>query len=246
MKKPLNVFWLVACVFFSDFAFCAEPDAVPRDRAWVIHTYGEPTGVAKGGDREILTYPQGRIVLKKGVVFSSTMDGAPEPSSAPSSGLQAASGSAESPKPPAISGWLGSLEIAKARARAEQKRVLLLYWGGDSTCPWAPVFNRTVVGNRPLLARLEEDYVLVKIMYPPNISAQPTEAEFDAVVKADKFRLAVVETQALPAMAIISADGLSATKVEIENAMSAKNDMERFVLKALAAANKQKPKKIKS
>ena len=65
------------------------------------------------------------------------------------------------------------------------------------------------------------------------------------MVKADKFKLAVVETRALPAIAIVSADGLGATKMEIENAMAAKNDMESFVLEALASANKRKPKKIK-
>jgi hypothetical protein len=239
MEKSLHWFCFAVCVLITGLGLRAEPDAAPQNRAWVIHTYGEPTGTVKAGEREILTYPQGRVVLKNGLLFSSTMDGSsPDASAAPAPAT-------ESPKPAAVAGWLGSMEIAKARARAEQKRVLLLYWGGDSSCPWAPVFNRTIVGNRELLARLEADYVLVKIMYPPKISAKPSEAEFSALEKAEKFRLAVVETQALPAMAIVSADGLSATKVEIENAMSAKNYMERFVLKALAYANKQKPKKIK-
>lgn len=62
--------------------FAQTTAAEPADRASVVETYGSPAGTMRAGDREILTYPDRKIVIVDGRVVSSTLT-PPTPSPRP-------------------------------------------------------------------------------------------------------------------------------------------------------------------
>lgn len=233
---------LLAC---SVVAAPLQPGAT-RDE--VISAYGVPTGIVATGGREVFTYPEGKIVLENGRITQTTVTieplppqekerrAAPKPSEPTLAPNVKKSRAAITVTPSRDNLWLTSLDDAQAQASREQKRILTLFWSVDSSYPWAPVFNRTVVYNGALLRELAQDFVLLKVNYPPKVSDSPTAEEMERVQAIEAFRQRTIGREPLPAMAIVSSDGRRSAPVDLSSATTAQSRMANYVRDAIAAA----------
>lgn len=198
----LLVIWTVVAGLAHVRAADARPIVGPgASKDDVIDAYGWPTGQTQAGEKEILVYPQGRVVIAKGKVelvdFSLTM---PWPAPRPRPGT---AGSGES--------WYTSWQEALKEARRRQVRVLALFVGSD----WSPPskqFLAEVAESSEFLTAFLGSHVLLKLDYTTHttqlkaVRAQNTELR-------QKF-----EVTTYPSLLLIESDGSLAARVDLNRA----------------------------
>ena len=164
----------------------------------VLEAYGWPSGQTQAGDKEILTYPQGRIVLSKGKVetvdFSLTK---PWPPPRPRPGTP---GSGDS--------WYTSWPDALTEAQRRQVRILALFVGSD----WSPPskqFLTEVAESGEFLTAVQGNFVLLKLDYPTH-AVQPKPLHTQNAELRER-----LEVTTYPALLILQADGALAARVDL-------------------------------
>ncbi|MEO6567698.1 MAG: thioredoxin family protein, partial [Opitutaceae bacterium] len=131
----------------------------------VIDTYGWPDGQSHLGDREIFTYPQGRVVLNAGVVermdFSPNVAWpVPKPRPGTTAPVQPRSSIAVK-KPVVVDLWLTDFAVAVRQAQQRHAHILALFTGID----WSPPskkFQDEVAQHPEFVATVGQEYVLLR------------------------------------------------------------------------------------
>jgi thiol-disulfide isomerase/thioredoxin len=205
----------------------------------VIAAYGAPKGSTQMGEREILIYPDGRVILEKGRVNRMDMKASATPTPAPEAPPpappveQAAPAKAVVPAPVE---WLTDFEAAKNEAAAKHKRILALFTGSD-WCPACMKFEGEVAHNADFLRVTQISFVLVKLDYPRN-TPQPEKLKAQNQTLLERHRI-----EAYPTLLVMSADGEKAVRVDTGKGRPAADYADYFV-QAIDEARKDfdKPK----
>lgn len=138
----------------------------------VINAYGWPSGQSRLGNKEVLNYPQGSILLADGKVervdFSPNIQwAAPKPRPA------ASTNSTVRKSEPAVEFWGTSLADALKEAQNRRARILAAFVGSD----WSPPSRRfleEVATSGDFYNAFAADFVFLKVDFPTR-AAQPTE-----------------------------------------------------------------------
>jgi thiol-disulfide isomerase/thioredoxin len=182
---------------------------VGATRDEVIAALGAPRGTSQAGRREILTYPDGRVVLDEGRVTSVDFKRAkPSAPSAPPAPVAPPPTPAPAPAVPVPADpWLVDLEAAKRLAAAQKKRLLVLFTGTD-WCPPCQAFQNEVAGNADFLGLAQTSFVLVKVDWLRN---RPQPAEEAARVAALRRQYGIAS---YPTLVVLAADGTLLMRVD--------------------------------
>lgn len=222
-------------------------------REEVIAHYGPPRGTSQAGKREILTYPEGRVMLEDGrVTFFELklppLADSPVPSAAPA--LPAPVATAEPPPagPPLRSAeaiapadpWLTDFDRAKAQAAEQKKRLLVLFTGTD-WCPPCQRFQAEVAGNEDFLRIFSPAFVFVKVDWLRN---RPQPAEEAARVNALRREYGIAS---YPTLLVLAADGTKLMRVDTRKGRQA-SDTADFYIQAVDEARQatQEGRPVKS
>ena len=214
----------------------------------VIAAYGPPKGSTQLGAKEILVYPDGRVILENGLVTRIDMKAGAVPATPPQKPAQASPPAAPAvasaveplPKPkavvPAPVEWLTNYEAAKAEATAKHKRILALFTGSD-WCPACMKFEGEVAHNADFLRDVPISFVLLKLDYPNNTP------QSEALRAQNQALLARHRIESYPSLLMMSADGEKTLRVDTQKRRQAA-DYADFFIQAIdeARANFDKPK----
>ena len=210
---------------------------VGATRDEVIEAYGWPNGQSKTGEREVFTYPQGRVVLRDGVV--ERMDFSPNvawPKPRPKPPAATASTAKPAPVQPVkvepLDVWLTDFDEACAEARRQAKDVLALFTGTDWS-PSAKRFQQEVALSPEFLRTVEESYVLLRLDFPRGATVQA--AEMRARNEGWRERFAVTE---YPTLLVLNADGSELARVDLAKARAEQTSVQQV----LAAIDEARPK----
>ena len=251
--------WLGACLGWGVAAgqlVAKDPPGPGATRTEVIAHYGPPSGTAHIGKREILTFPEGRAILENGLLKrfdrpAEMLSAAPipatnTPSAAPAANAQPATSSAST------SWWLTDINEARTRAMAQHKPILFLVTGDMSRCPWGVQFNESVHNSAEFIRKEAPDFVLLRLDLREisGVKQVDTKEEFDReVAKLENIvalRTAVIASDLIPAIAIVSPDLKQSTEVDMSGALPAMNDMLGYTLRSIDAAKSGPRKDISS
>jgi len=197
--------------------FCAAAESRPvvgpgATKDEVIDAYGWPTGQSQAGSKEILIYPQGRVLLDKGRVervdFSLKMEW---PAPRPRPGTAGAGDS-----------WFTSWPESLKEAERRHVRVLALFVGSD----WSPPSRQflTEVAEAPdFLATVLGNFVLLKLDYPTR-TTQLKALQAQNVQLRERF-----EVTTYPALVILEPAGTLAKRVDLNHPGSADSYLARVI-----------------
>ncbi len=210
---------------------------VGATREEVVDAYGWPNGQSKMGEREVFTYPQGRVVLRNGVV--ERMDFSPNvawPKPRPRPPAATASTAKPAPVQPVnvepLDVWLTDFDEARAEARRQAKDMLVLFTGTDWSPP-AKRFQQEVALAPEFLRGVEDGYVLLRLDFPRSTTVQPDETRAKNEVLRERF--AVTE---YPTLLVLDSEGEEQARVDL-----AKTRTEATAaLQVLAAIEETRPK----
>ena len=210
---------------------------VGATREEVVDAYGWPNGQSKMGEREVFTYPQGRVVLRNGLV--ERMDFSPNvawPKPRPRPPAATASTAKPAPMQPVkvepLDVWLTDFDEARAEARRQAKDVLVLFTGTDWSPP-AKRFQQEVALAPEFLRTVQESYVLLRLDFPRSTTVQPLETRAKNEVWRERF--AVTE---YPTLLVLNSNGDELARVDL-----AKPRVETTqVQQVLAAIEEARPK----
>ena len=201
-------------------------------REEVVAALGTPRGTSQAGRREILMYPEGRVVLEEGKVTSVEFKRpAPPAAPAPAPRTREAAPSRPAPAAPAPAAgdpWRVDFEAAKRLAAEQKKRLLVLFTGTD-WCPPCQAFQAEVAGNADFLALAQTAFVLVKVDWLRN---RPQPAEEAARVAALRRQYGIAS---YPTLVVLAADGTLLMRVDTRKARQA-DGLADFYLQAVDEA----------
>ena len=212
---------------------------VGATRDEVIDAYGWPNGQSKTGEREVFTYPQGRVVLRNGVV--ERMDFSPNVAW-PKPRPRPPAATASTAKPPPMQSvkvepldvWLTDFDEARAEARRQAKDVLALFTGTDWSPP-AKRFQQEVALAPEFLKVVEENYVLLRLDFPRSTTVQPSETREKNEALRERF--AVTE---YPTLLVLNAAGDELARVDLAKPRTEATPVQQ-VLAAIAEVRPKKP-----
>lgn len=197
--------WLVlAAAWAADSRPVVGPGGTKEE---VLEAYGWPTGLSQAGAKEILIYPQGRVVLDKGrveVVDFTLKTPWPAPRPRPSTPGGAAVPGVAGPGESWFTSWPDAVKEAQRRG----VRILTLFVGSD----WSPpsrLFLTDVAEAPEFLTAVLGNFVLVKLDFPTRIVQQKALREQNAELRA-RF-----EVTTYPALVLMQPDGTLANKVDL-------------------------------
>jgi thiol-disulfide isomerase/thioredoxin len=210
-------------------------------REQVIAEFGPPRGSTKAGTKEILAYPQGRVVLVLGQVSEMTMAAMPPPASvavAPVPGgpaKPATAPEAMAQRTQALNQvltgpgaktandpWLLDFEAAKAEAARDKKRILILFTGTD-WCGPCQEFQAQVAQNPQFLQTFSPSFVFLKINWLRNTPQPPAEAAQAARLR-QQYGIA-----SFPSLLVLAADGTQLTRVDTSKGRPASGPADYFI-----------------
>ncbi len=183
---------------------CASEIAVGTPREKLIEARGQPVGVIAVGDREILTYPEGKITLKDGKVFAVDLPASQAGAAAGASGEGVARASQ------VRMGWLTDFNAAQEEATKQNKGILALFTGSD-WCPPCIRFEKEVARNPQFLDSAQKKFVLLKLDYP-RTRPQPA-----SVRQKNEALLRKYGVGGYPTILLMAADGSDPRPLEFLN-----------------------------
>lgn len=165
----------------------------------VVAAYGWPNGTSQSGNKEILTYAQGEVVLENGRVervnFSPSVPWqTPRPKPPP-----ATPSTRKVPERP-VDYWLADFGVATAEAQRRHARILALFTGSD----WSPgsrQFHDEVEYHPDFVNAFAGDFVFVKLDYPRG-SPVPAKISEENSRLRDRFQVTTY-----PTLLVLSASG---------------------------------------
>lgn len=223
--------WILAGVF----AVAARAELKLGDpREAVVAELGAPSGSSQIGTKEVLFYPQGRVVLRDGrleEISEELQAGRAARAATESAGpTQPAKTPPPAPSPPAAAPapkvdprkWMVNYEAARARARAEGKPVLALFTGTD-WCPPCVEFEEQVAHSGTFLDYAAPRVVLLKLDFPRR-SPQPPELR----AQNEALRSRIMDG-GYPSFYLLNADGSVRTRLRTTGPRAVANMQEYFV-----------------
>jgi hypothetical protein len=193
-----GVVWMSGLAMAADARPIVGPGATKDE---VIDAYGWPTGQSQAGAKEILIYPQGRVILDKGRVetvdFSLNMAW-PAPKPRPGT-----AGGGES--------WYTNWPEALKEAQRRHVRLLLLFVGSDWSPPSRQFLNEVAESTDFLTACLG-NFVLVKLDFPTRTTQLKSLRTQNAELR-ERY-----EVTTYPALVITEPTGALAARVDLTRA----------------------------
>ena len=196
----LAIMWMAGAVWAADPRPVVGPGATKEE---VLDEYGWPTGQSQAGAKEILIYPQGRVLLDQGRVervdFSLKT---PWPAPRPRPGT---AGDGES--------WYTNWPEALREAERRRVRVLVLFVGSD----WSPPskqFLTDVAESADFLTAFLGNFVLVRLDYPTRTTQLKALRSQNLELRE---RYAVTT---YPALIIAEPDGTLAARVDLNRPLA--------------------------
>lgn len=233
-----------------------EPPPLGSTRAEVIARYGQPSGTAHIGKREVLTFVEGHAILENGILkrfdVPADMLSAPVPAVASSAPAPVAATANSGTPSDSGSWWLTDVNEARTKAMAQHKPILFLVTGDMSQCPWGAQFNASVHNSAEFIRKEAPEFVLLRWDISTFFGTKhaDTKEEFDRDVanieSLPALRTAVFSTINIPAFAIVSPDLKESTEVDMSGALEAKDDMLNYTLRSIDNAKAGSRKNISS
>lgn len=196
----LAMMWVAGAVWAADPRPVVGPGATKEE---VLDEYGWPTGQSQAGAKEILIYPQGRVLLDNGRVervdFSLKT---PWPAPRPRPGT---AGEGES--------WYTNWPEALREAERRRVRVLVLFVGSD----WSPPskqFLTDVAESADFLTAFLGNFVLVRLDYPTRTT------QLKALRSQNLELRERYEVTTYPALIIAEPDGTLAARVDLNRPLA--------------------------
>lgn len=188
----------------------------------VLEAYGWPTGQSKLGTREILSYPQGRVVLEEGRVDRIDFS-LKHPWPAPRPRPDFAAPPAPKPVDPALARY----DEALAAAAQGDTRIIALFSGAEPT-PAGRQFDEEIAQHPEFLATFSTDHVLLHVDFSGRITPPPEVRE-----RHEKL-CAVLEVKSFPALLLLSPAGAVLGRLELAQA-PAGGDYRAWVIAGIMA-----------
>lgn len=238
-----RLLWLLsaaAVAFAPARADTTRPVVGPgATRDEVLQAYGWPGGQSQSGGREILTYPQGRIVLQNGVVermdFSPDVTWAkPKPRPAPATATKAPVAPPPAATPaPVVDPWTTDFAGALRDANASGRHVLALFTGTDWSPP-ARRFQAEVALHPSFREAVESAFVLLKLDFPTH-TTQPEALRRQNGALRERFQVTTY-----PTLIVLSSAGDEISRVNLAKARPQPTYREQ-VIAAIAEAQPAPP-----
>lgn len=188
----------------------------------VLEAYGWPSGQSKLGSREILTYPQGRVVLEEGKVdridFSLKQ---PWPAPRPRPDFSAP------PPPPSFVPAIARYEEALAAAAQEGDRIIAMFSGVEPTAAGRR-FDEEVARNPEFLETFSADHVVLHVDLSGRTALPPEVQERHASLCTK------LEVKSFPALLLLSAAGELLGRLDLAQA-PADGDLRAWVVAGVIA-----------
>ena len=133
----------------------------------VLTELGQPRSTIGIGEREILTYTTGKVILTAGVVSATegSLSSNPPPSESPTISESRPATTPKAPSRPVTPNrsahWFTNLDQAKAAAAKSNKRVLALFTGSD-WCPPCKQFEAEVAHDEQFAGIFAPSFVFYK------------------------------------------------------------------------------------
>lgn len=175
-------------------------------RRSVVTELGHPRGTMVVGEKEVLDYGTGKVVLVEGVVdrvYGTLSPGTEQP-------IPRAEGTRPPPRPSAESSasaasnqrttWITDFNLAKVRATQQNKRILVLFTGSD-WCPPCQQFEREVAHDAQFAGIFAPSFVFMKVDWLRNTPTPPEEAAAVAELIKD------YDVSRFPSLKVLNAGG---------------------------------------
>ncbi|TVP82203.1 MAG: thioredoxin family protein [Puniceicoccaceae bacterium] len=171
----LPVLYPLGFIFFV--AAQVSGQDIGGSREAVLEALGQPTGIAKMGNREILSYGERRVILVDGVVArieGNSAEASPAQTTANrASPTPARTTATERPATPPMTGWLTDYELAKKQAALHNRPILILFTGSD-WCPPCIAFERGIAADPRFRNFASANLILLKADFPRTYTLPPT------------------------------------------------------------------------
>lgn len=232
---------LVAGLLFA--AALRAEIALGSTRDEVIAQFGPPRGTTKAGDREILVYADGRVVLESGRVTellrpssAAAPARAAPPAPAPAPAAPASLVDATAQRTQALAEvtaamrepWHTDFETAKAAAAKENKRILALFTGTD-WCGPCQAFQAEVAYNADFLEIFSSSFVFLKVNWLRNTPQPKAQAEQVAALR-QRYGIATY-----PSLLVLAPDGTRLARVDTSKGRQA-SSLADFYIQAIDEA----------
>jgi thiol-disulfide isomerase/thioredoxin len=224
MKLWFNCILLNLLIVLAPWALKADPTpGMPRDE--LIVRYGDPKSSIVMGNREILTYDAGKVVLQDERVLSCDFATPSDPANSPSAAAMVSSKKAGFVAQNPVGGWFTDLELAKKEAKSSRRQILALFTG-STWCPACIRLEREVAHDPRFLQAAQKKYVLVKLDFPQG-ALQPGSRN-----EALALRYGV---GGYPTILTMSADGNKPTEVDVMAVLNKRGRMSDEMLDQIGA-----------
>lgn len=188
----------------------------------VLEAYGWPSGQSRLGTREILTYPQGRVILEEGRVDRidfSLKQAWPAPRPRPDF--------AAPPAPPPFELALARFDEALAEAAREGDRIIAMFSGAEPTAAGRR-FDEEVARHPGFLETFSADHVLLHVDLSGR-TALPQD-----VLDRHASLCVTLEVKAFPALLLLSPAGAPLGRLDLTQA-PAEGDYRAWVIAGVIA-----------
>lgn len=187
----------------------------------VIDAYGWPSGQSQTGTKEMLSYPQGVVLLEKGRVekvdFAMNVAWAPpRPRPGPSPAVPTKIANEQ------IDFWLTNFDAAAREAARRNARILALFTGSD----WSAAcrqFNEDVAFHPEFVNAFTGDFVFLQVDFPKR-PGQPAELREHNAKLRERYAVTTY-----PTLLVISADGAVLATVDLEKKQPGNSYRERIL-----------------
>ena len=217
-----------------------------KNREEIVAAFGPPTSALNSSSREILNYPQGKIVLTEGVVSSYQgvfhMDEAPSPSKATAT---VAKPEATQPAPPPVTSpspeapaerrsiqpfrWSHTLAEAQARSVKDKRPILALFTGPD-WCGPCQQLEAEVLSSAEFRRLGRKRYIPLKIaLYRNSYQAPQAKAEYNRLS-------AQYNIQGVPNFVILDAEGTLTARPDLFKRRKGVTNLQEQVFAAIEEA----------
>lgn len=245
MMRFYSLLLLCCSAYCGSISGQTTQDLIGLSRQAIIDNYGRPESYLESSQKAILIYPQGRIILKKGAVVSSSghfgmaSTGISEPKvkstnpevqdKAPAPTNTGHKTSDTSAKIPSAFRWSLLLADAKKRSGASSLPILVLFTGPD-WCPPCIQLEKEVLDEKKFKEYVRQNFIPLKVaLYRQSPQSAASKAQYDEM--RDEYKI-----NGVPNFVIISNEGELLRRPDIFKQYKGAKNREDHVIAAIMAA----------